>query len=109
MYLIVLYSSGVVTNRSDAEVEGQRWGGGEGQCGHSGHWTTRKQDFFWNWISPKAAVLYWPVWPGQEAAARYICMRESWAELTRADRQQDNSAGDTADTLGGEQMIYLNI
>ena len=32
---------------------------------------------------------------GQEAAARYICMRESWAELTRADQQQDNSAGDT--------------
>ena len=94
MYLIVLYSSGVV------QTVMLRWRGrgGAGQCGHSGHWTTRKQDFFWNWISPKAAVLYRPVWPGQEAAARYICMRESWAELTRADRQQDNSAGDTADT-----------
>ena len=44
-------------------------------------------------------VVLVSVWPGQEAAARYICMRESWAELTRADRQQDNSAGDTANTL----------
>ena len=32
-------------------------------------------------------------------------------ELTRADRQQDNSAGDTADSAhwGERAMIYLNI
>ena len=56
MYLIVLYSSGVVQTLVMLRWRGR---GGAGQCGHSGHWTTRKQDFFWNWISPKAAVLYW--------------------------------------------------
>ena len=93
MYLIVLYSSGVV------QTVMLRWRGrgGAGQCGHSGHWTTRKQDFFWNWISPKAAVLVSGVARTGGCSSLYL-YEGKLGELTRADRQQDNSAGDTADS-----------
>ena len=83
MYLIVLYSSGVVQTQVML-----RWGGGEGQCGHSGRWTTRKQDFFWNWISPKAAVLVSVLARTGGCSSLYLYE----GKLDRADRQQDNSA-----------------